>query len=76
MKTIIVLAFAYCLAVAPAFPARGQSLLAYYPLDESFGQTAHDASGNGQNPATTYATPLWQPAGGMIGGAFLFTPTG
>ncbi len=74
-QALMVLALACCLAVAPAFPVRGQSLLAYYPLDESAGQTAHDASGNGQNPATTYATPLWQPAGGLIGGALLFTPT-
>jgi hypothetical protein len=34
-------------------------------------QTADDQSGNG-NAVTLYSTPVWQPAGGRVGGALLF----
>ena len=58
-------------------PVATTDLVLHYALDEASGKTAADASNTDgiQNAATTYATPLWQPAGGMIGGALRFTPT-
>jgi hypothetical protein len=43
-------------------------LLAYYKLDESSGTLAADSSGNG-NDGTVLGNPVWQPAGGQVGGA-------
>ena len=48
----------------------------YYPLNESSGKVANDASGNARHAYTTNAAPGWRPAQGIIGGAIEFTPTG
>jgi CubicO group peptidase (beta-lactamase class C family) len=42
-------------------------LLAHWALDETEGLIAHDSVGG--NDATIMGVPLWQPEGGMIGGA-------
>jgi len=57
------------------------ALVAYYPLNETSGQIAHDGSGNGRNLTTTSApnsgglNPAWMPAGGPMGGALWFDAT-
>jgi hypothetical protein len=43
------------------------SLLAYWKLDEVEGTTAADKAGT--NNATLVGNPIWQPAGGEVGGA-------
>jgi CubicO group peptidase (beta-lactamase class C family) len=45
-------------------------LLAYWSLDETEGMIAHDSEGD--NNATVMGNPLWQPAGGKVGGALQF----
>ena len=58
-----------------------QPPVAYYPLNESSGTTAHDASGHGRNLVTTSSpntgglNPDWEPTGGPISGAILFNAT-
>ncbi len=57
-------------------PVPVSGLVLHYPLDETSGKTATDSSDHDalfQNATTTYAAPLWQPTGGMIGGALKFT---
>ena len=55
-----------------------QPPVAYYPLNESSGTTAHDASGNGRHLTTGSSpngggsNPTWEPTGGPVGGAILF----
>ena len=46
------------------------SLLAHWKLDETGGVVVFDSAG--QNDGVTYGEPLWQPAGGKIGGALQF----
>jgi len=46
-------------------------LLAYWKLDETEGTIAFDSEGD--HDATVMGVPLWQPEGGMIGGALQFT---
>ncbi len=43
------------------------SLVAHWPLDEQEGDIATDVADSAAG--TLHGTPLWQPAGGMIGGA-------
>jgi hypothetical protein len=62
----LLLLAALTLRAAP--PASG--LQAWWPMDESVGTTAVDASGNGRNATTSNVT--WQPAGGKVGGAASF----
>lgn len=52
-------------------------LVIHYPLDEIVGKSAVDFSSNDgiQSATTTFASPQWQPTGGMIGGALRFSPT-
>ena len=47
----------------------------HYPLNESSGKIANDASGNGRHAYATNAAPGWRPGQGIIGGAIEFTPT-
>jgi hypothetical protein len=51
-------------------------LLLHFPLDESSGKTAGDAAAEGgyQNASTGFASPQWQPTGGVIGGALRLAP--
>lgn len=53
------------------------ALLIHYKLDETSGQTALDSAsaGGAQNGTSAAATPQWQPAGGILGGAIRFSPT-
>lgn len=44
-------------------------LLAYWRLDETEGNVAHDSAG--VNHGTLHGGPIWQPAGGRINGALL-----
>jgi hypothetical protein len=46
------------------------SLLAHWRLDETDGEVVCDSAG--QNDGVTYGQPLWQPAGGQLGGALQF----
>jgi hypothetical protein len=46
-------------------------LLAYWKLDETEGMIASDSEGD--YDATVMGVPLWQPEGGMIGGALQFS---
>jgi hypothetical protein len=46
------------------------NLVAYWKLDEIEGMTAHDTVGN--NDATLFGDPIWQPDGGMVDGALAF----
>jgi L-ascorbate metabolism protein UlaG (beta-lactamase superfamily) len=46
------------------------SLAAYWKLDETEGDIAHDSAGT--NDGTVFGSATWQPAGGMVGGALLF----
>lgn len=52
------------------------ALVAYYPLNETSGNVANDASGNARHATSTVAggNNNWQ-SGGIIGGAVQFTPT-
>ncbi|HPC95591.1 MAG TPA: S8 family serine peptidase [Sedimentisphaerales bacterium] len=43
------------------------SLIAHWKLDETEGVVAHDSVG--KNDATVIGVPVWQPEGGMVGGA-------
>jgi len=43
------------------------ALIAHWRLDETEGVVAHDSAGH--NDATAIGVPLWQPEGGMVGGA-------
>jgi hypothetical protein len=58
-----------------------QPPVAYYPLNETGGTTAHDASGNGRDLITTSSpnsgglNPAWEPTGGPIGGGIMFNAT-
>jgi len=45
-------------------------LVAYWKLDDREGDIAHDSAGN--NNGTLNGNPVWQPAGGRIGGALQF----
>lgn len=54
-----------------AEPELADSLIAYYSLDESQGLTAADATG--AYPGTLRAAPQWQPDGGAVGGALVFS---
>jgi hypothetical protein len=49
--------------------------LAYWKLDESSGNSAHDSSGN-YHDGTLYGNPTWMPTGGMIDGALAFDGLG
>ena len=46
-------------------------LIAHWKLDETAGTIAHDSEG--KHDATIMGVPLWQPEGGMIGGALQFS---
>jgi hypothetical protein len=46
-------------------------LVAHWKLDETEGMVVHDSAG-GHHDATAMGVPLWQPEGGMIGGALQF----
>jgi L-ascorbate metabolism protein UlaG (beta-lactamase superfamily) len=46
------------------------SLAAYWKLDETEGDVAHDSAGT--NDGTVFGSAVWQPAGGMMDGALLF----
>jgi subtilisin family serine protease len=52
----------YLGTVVPEF-----GLTAHWKLDETEGMIAHDSVG--KNDATVMGVPLWQPEGGMVGGA-------
>src|SRR5262245_45124392 len=65
-----------CLFWAGGTAARA-SLVIYYPLDETAGNMANDSStfGGFQSATATVGASNWQPAGGILGGALLLTPT-
>jgi L-ascorbate metabolism protein UlaG (beta-lactamase superfamily) len=46
------------------------TVAAYWKLDESAGNVAHDS--NGSNHASLNGGPIWQPAAGKVGGALQF----
>ncbi|HEX9047489.1 MAG TPA: Ig-like domain-containing protein, partial [Verrucomicrobiae bacterium] len=52
----------------------GNIPVAAYPLNETSGKVAYDASNNGSS-AVGSASPVWQPTGGILGGAAQFTAT-
>lgn len=58
-------------------PARA-AVVVHWELDESAGATAADSASAGgeQHGTSASAAPQWQPAGGILGGALRFTPTG
>ena len=47
--------------------------VAHWDMDETEGTTAHDSIGS--NNGTIYGNPVWQPTGGMVGGALQFDGT-
>jgi hypothetical protein len=47
-------------------------LIAHWKLDETEGTIVHDSAGE-HHDATIMGVPLWQPEGGMIGGALQFS---
>jgi len=49
------------------------TLLAHWALDETAGAVAHDSAGD--HHGTVIGLPVWQPAGGAIGGALEFDGT-
>ncbi len=51
-------------------------LIGYWPLDESSGETASDASGSNNVVTLTGDGATWDPAGGKIGGALQLDGTG
>ena len=71
---------ALCLGfvLLPACLAHGQAPIAYYPLNESSGTIAHDATAKARhltttsNPNSGGLDPTWAPAGGPVGGAIFF----
>jgi len=54
-----------------AGPTAGADLQVWWPLDESQGIVANDASGNGYD-GTLLNGPVWQPSGGEFGGSLQF----
>ena len=69
--------------VVTAFPAQfdppdlTDGLLAYWPMEDGYGSTVSDWSGNGNDGTFTAPTPpIWQPAGGYLDGALLFDGQG
>ncbi len=54
------------LAIAPVDP----TLIAYWKLDETEGDIAHDKAG--EHHGTLYGEPAWQPTGGKFAGALEF----
>ena len=46
------------------------SLVIHWPLDEAQGDVAHDSAGT--YDGTLIGAPVWQPEGGMVGGALQF----
>jgi hypothetical protein len=63
------------LAEYPNVPsAGGIDPVAHWKLDESQGNTAYDQAG--AHHGTLHGNPMWQPAGGMIGGALRLDGTG
>jgi hypothetical protein len=48
------------------------TLIAHWKLDETEGTIVHDSAGE-HHDATIMGVPLWQPEGGMIGGALQFS---
>jgi hypothetical protein len=55
------------LAVLTEYWLADYRMTAHWKLDEQDGATAYDSIG--ENDGTVHAEPLWQPAGGKIGGA-------
>ena len=49
-------------------PPDASCLVAHWKLDEIEGSIAYDSSGN-SNHGMVYGNPIWQPTGGMLGGA-------
>jgi hypothetical protein len=49
------------------------TLVAHWALDEAEGTTAHDSAG--EDDGTVLGVPMWQPEGGMVGGALEFDGT-
>ena len=51
-------------------PYKEIELAAHWKLDETEGSTAYDSVG--EHDGTLYGEPIWQPAGGKVGGAIQF----
>jgi len=57
----------------PREPAITDGLLGYWPMEDGYGSTVSDWSGNGNNGFfSVSAQPVWQPSGGQLDGALLF----
>lgn len=58
-------------------PDLTDGLLAYWPMEDGYGSTVTDWSGNGNHGTFDIPTlPIWQPAAGHIEGALLFDGQG
>ncbi|HSV99878.1 MAG TPA: LamG-like jellyroll fold domain-containing protein [Sedimentisphaerales bacterium] len=60
-----------CDILGEVMQVKDPRILAFWKLDETAGMIAHDSVGG--NDATILGVPLWQPEGGMIGGALQLT---
>jgi hypothetical protein len=66
--------FINCTFVGQVREGGDPGLIAYWRLDEAGGMVAHDSEG--ENDATVMGTLLWQPDGGVTGGALQFGGSG
>ena len=58
-------------------PNMAEGLIGYWAMDEGYGQTTKDGSVYGNDGTLSVPTvPLWQPAGGLFGGALSFDGIG
>jgi len=64
-------AFANCQIVGEVVQVDDPRIIAHWRLDETAGATAHDSAGG--NDAIVVGVPLWQPEGGVMGGALQLT---
>lgn len=67
----------HIIATSDPGPDLTDGLLGYWPMEDGFGNTATDRSGNANHGTLSGGSlPLWRPSGGILGGMLYFDGSG